>query len=322
MSIRDFSQDLHKSSRTVGFEKILSILQSLQKQTPKIEDDDLLRFFMFGPLSDIHNTDILFSGESILDFSGYHHYNQNEYRKYIPQQSKVYDLQHNHTQATGVTFTMNGATSTKPPKFGAGAFTDGNSIITIADDPILNPTDSISIAFWIYVPEGLTTFTPFLEKRHLGEDFSFSFLISHFANNRFACRFKESNGNICILNAPAEANQWVHVVMTFSENDTTKIYTNGVLRESLNTTSSLNVVDTTIQIFKSVGYTPAGVGLAWLSIIHGDVSKVPNWISNDYIGIRDLDQNANSNLEEILSIPFANSLDPQPNATTGLFYAN
>ena len=318
MSVRDFSNDLHKSSRTIGFERILNILQSLQKQTPKIEDDDLLRFFMYGPLTDVHDTDITLSPESIREILNSVHYATKIYKKYIPLQVKPYDLTHDNSDNTLALRLASNLHPARPPIFSAGVFTPGNASLRINDHPLLNPTDALSIAFWVFVPYDIPTFLPFFEKRIPPDDFSFSFLVSHIPTNNLVMRFKESNGNICVLNGAATVNAWNHVTVTFHENDTTKLYINNILQEELQTTSSLNVTSARVQIFQGVNYAPEGLGIAWLSLIHGDVSIIPNWIRNDMNGIRDMDH---PELEEITTMPFLRNLRPEPNAVPGFCYA-
>ena len=318
MSVRDFSNDLHKSSRTVGLEQILNILQTLQKLTPKIEDDELIRFFMYSPEVNIHDTFTdIHNNHDLIHQQFNTHFTPKIYTKFVPPNPPQYTLTHTNENAAAIKYADDLLPGQRPSKYGAGAFTQGNSSISISGD---NTIDKLSIVFWIYLPSyDLPHAAPLINRRNSTVDETFLIYLNTDQQNRFLIRFTEANGAICTLRASGQGGQWTHIAATFTANDKAKLYVNGIKIQEENSTSTLRQTTAPYRIFRHYNFIPANVGLAWLSIIHGDVSTVPNWITNDLNGSRDLDHNANAELEEITTIPFMHTLEPQPTRTPGLY---
>jgi len=160
MSSRDFADNLQQQSRTIGLEKITQLLTSYQKTNEPIEDDALIRWFMYGPEIDVHDFTIALGVPTFVAPVDHDGYGLLGFRKNIPDQVNAYDLVHDDTNATLITFEKPGNTDFVSDSYGlkysGGARTPGTEYQIITDDTPLNPTDEIAIVGWIYVPSTAT----------------------------------------------------------------------------------------------------------------------------------------------------------------------
>ena len=149
MSVRDVAEDLHKSSRTIGLQKMLQVQTALQKFTPKLENDADIKFLMYAPLVDLHDTTIIFGTPDIEKTRNDDHIGGMGYRKYVPADVRLYLLTHDDSNASGILFNTP-AESIGAKNFGA-AKTDGASYQIIEDHAWLDVNDEILIHAWLYL---------------------------------------------------------------------------------------------------------------------------------------------------------------------------
>jgi len=142
-SSRDFAEDLFKTTRTIGLEKIASLLTALQKRTPKVEDDAIIKFLMYAPLIDLHDTTIEFGVPDIDLTREDLHFAQMKLRKYLPQTVEAYDLVHT-TVGSAMTFVD------AKSKLGGNGQIAGSTHIKTDNDTFMDMgTGAFAFAIWV-----------------------------------------------------------------------------------------------------------------------------------------------------------------------------
>ena len=114
MSSRSFADNIQQQSRTIGLEKISQLLTLMQKQNEPIEDDAIIKWFMYAPLIDLHDTSIVFGVPIFVEPVDSDLYGLMGFRKNSPDLVDAYDLVHNDTNATRILFINPGDTVFTP----------------------------------------------------------------------------------------------------------------------------------------------------------------------------------------------------------------
>ena len=307
MSVGDFSQDPHRSTKTIGLSNILNLIQAQQKGTPKIEDDDLLRFFAYSPLIDLHDSEVAFGEESLLSDEVVNHFGLKSYVKRIPQSAKTHGLEYYYIRPENLQFAK--------PGTGLGTKFNGGMMLTLAQvgivsNPILDFIDDVSFAFWIKKTADINDVI--LQKG----TFANRNICFFFNPNHIIFEWYETDGVRRRRFLDIVEGTWTHIVFTFSTTNGVTIFKNGVEDSTQQESNEIRTNDEPLRIGSSTNNSSGCI--SWLSIIKGDVSQIPDWITNDFNGLRDFTPDG---LEEIVTFPFDGNPRPQPIATTGLFYA-
>lgn len=237
-----------------------------------------------------------------------------QFVKKIPTAVSSYPLTQTQNGAGALTF------PSQDTKFGCRCDSDGVNYINIPNHSRLNPTDMISISGWTYLP---ATVAGVGETNHIiiqnGNDSTSSYSIiltdpdSAVNQLEFSCRVNSINYTKTYTYTP---NTWIHYCMTWkgSTENRLRLYINKVQQGSdITTSGSLDIDTNDMGIFANrVGSRPLAINSrnALMTIIHNEVTQT--WINNHYDGIIDTSDGNN----EILTIPFAGSESPMPDASS------
>ena len=331
MSTRDISEDLHRSARTIGTAaNIMSILQSLQKRSPPVQDDTLLETLVYSPLRDRHTTGFSIGTPTGLESRDVHH-TPVGYRRRPPAVLYPHALSYDTANAGGLSYPPAAARRV----FGAGAMTDGASHIQVSGDAAtLKPADAVSFVMWIRV-EAMDVHTPADIIAGFGDGAGSTLgpridVTSSHGGDTITFRRAQLNHNggasiTSDLRIHPDTD-WHHLVWVVSPTARDKLYWDGVLTaytHGIRMPANAGAIRYNAGNFNILGsgaagyYAPAGTCLAWLSYVRGDVSATPGWIAADHGGLRDFSP---AGITEILTIPFAGTAHPEPVATPAICY--
>jgi len=311
----DYATEPVPSFPGVAVDDVIRSYVNLNKTLPLEEEDTIIVGLKLSPLVDIHDLKVEagVSGTETDDFND-HIGSQIGYRKIIPALVHSDPLIYDFTNIAAIIF---GQPDESPgTRFGGAAFgpDDNNSRVTISHDTFLKPTDFVSIPFWIYFDSapGSTGYVT-----RFGSDATEPYRISLSNTGELIITF-ELTGGAVILSAGILSVGWHHIVAAAKSGEQ-KLFVNKIETDNDSVVGTLKTAATDLGIFNH----PAGGshlgednGISWLSIIHGYVPDVSNWIDNDFEGIRDV-----STLEELLCLPFTNDERPQSPMTSGLFFS-
>jgi len=305
----DVAEDLHKSSKTVGLQKMLQVLTKLQKDTPKVEDDAIIKYFMYAPLVDLHDTSIILGTANIQKTRNNDHFGKIGFRKYLPASVRVYDIIHDNSNASGITFNTPG--QSEGVKLHGAAKTNGSSYMIIENHAWLNVTDAILIHGWMYLLANAGADQYII---HKGSD---QWGLKTMSGNilRFEVEIGGSTYNLDYVYTPG----WNHVIAQ-AESGSQQLIVGGVVRDSDTQSGAIGTNSTDLGIFGTAAggsLLASGNILAHLLIANGFADAT--WITEAFTkGIFLLDD-LNSDPQEITYIPFVGGLKEMPNATVGMF---
>lgn len=232
------------------------------------------------------------------------------FRRKVPNSPDSYPLVHT-TNGSGLTFPV------KDTKFGGRMDFDGASHITIANDPVLDPTDKLSIAMWLYIPAN-SAFRFLMAKDNV--DGTWEILLTD-SSNVLRAEFDTSGGSN-LIDYNYIINTWFHLVVTWAgaPDNRMRLYVDKVQQGGDKTTSG--TLDTSTEPL-GIGSRPngnvfiiSGTRIAHLSLLHDEVNQT--WIDKHFDGLMNTDDTDADGFKEILTIPFIGDESPQPNATAGL----
>ena len=164
---------------------------------------------------------------------------------------------------------------------GASAGFDGNSILEVPHNSILNPDGSFSVSAWVKPTGGTGTTRSFVSSRAFDKH---GFIVRIASNNKF--RFYVGDGEWRYVEGPtANLDTWYHVLATFeSQSDTggihsgrARIYINGRLRQSKTLTYKPNT--SSVRPFRIGGGGDNNVDVATTYNFIGDIDDVR--VAND-----------------------------------------
>lgn len=343
---RDMAEILSFSQKNMGIHMFSHIMNMFNRRTTtQINDDAVPRHVIFGDLLDLHDLSVELSGADFIASESHLGFNGLGYTRFPPSQVKSYDLTHDDSNASGITFPKPGDTydgsglvsSIGTRSHGCG-LTDGSSYQIIEDDSILNPTDKISIVGWLY-PKAIVSGTQIiLEKPN-------QYRLQLAATNKLQWTIYVSSVAYTV-EYTFTADTFIHFAASFGTSGIVKLTINNTLEDSETLASSDTVIteasDTVITEAGDTVVTEGsaialdtdsqnltifgdgtnnlanGNALAWLSILNEDVSAVSGWISNHYTK-RIIDT---ENATEITTIPYIDSLKPMTDAFSGMFIGN
>ena len=318
MSSRDFADNLHQTSSTIGLQQIANLLTAYQKSAPKIEDDAVLQFFMYSPLVDLHDFSIAFNIADFVfsdDHDGYGIYG---YRKRIRDTVDAYDLIHDNSNAALITFPSPGNSEDENPsigvKFSGSAKTPGTEYMIITDNTVLNPTDMIGFAGWMYIPSAVTVgSTQYIVHK---DDSQYWIGLTTKTNMRFSVT--RGVGTVTIdITVPNDV--WFSWGFSYDTTNGFKSYINKTQATQAQT-GNIVVTATNMGIFGRAAGTALlenTIALSGIDMLHDELNQT--WMDDFHDnGVLDHDTDA-SGLDEITFLPFIDSLIEMPDAFEGMF---
>ena len=322
MSSRDFADNLQQQARTIGLEKIAQLLTAYQKQNEPIEDDALIQWFMYAPEIDLHDSTIVLGVPNFDEPVDHDGYGLLGYRKFIPDLVDAYDLVHDDSNATLITFPKPGVTesqaTTKGVKYSGAAQTPGTEYQIITDNVILNPTDEIGICGFIYVPSTATVATTqYIVHK---DDAQYFLALTSKTNMRFS--ITRGVGTVTI-DRTISNDAWVSFAFSYDTTNGFRSYIDKV--ETLDATPTGNIVTTATNL--GIWGRAAGtallendIALSGLAMHNDEYSQT--WVNTFHDdGVLDHDTDA-VGLKEITFLPYIDSLQAMPNAFSGMFIGN
>lgn len=305
----NIGEDIHKSSKTIGLQKMLQIITQQQKSTPRVEDDAVIKYLMYAPLVDLHQTSIILASSTFESTRNNDHFGGMGFRKYLPASVRVYGLTHDNSNASGITFNTPGQNE-GAKNHGAGK-TDGASYMVIEDHSWLNVTDEILIHGWFYLLANSGSDQYII---HKGSD---QWGLKTMTGNvlRFEVEIGGSTYNLDYTYTPG----WNHVIAQ-AKSTSQELHVNGALEDSDTNSGSIGTNSTDLGIFGTAAggsLLSSGNVLSHILIANGFADAT--WISDAYNkGIFHLDD-VSGDPQEITYIPFIGGLKEMPNATVGMF---
>lgn len=200
-------------------------------------------------------------------------------------------------------------------KFGAGFSHDGCSSHQIADDPLLNVTDKLTIVGWFKLSPTLSGVST---RNILYKSSQYLLRIDQHSEAANRLSFFPYNPTAeprtSITYTP---NTWFHYAVVYNSSTGTKAYVNGVETASQTDVGALATTSNPLYIFAAQGDPLYSDGLsmnryAWISLIHNDCSST--WINNHMNGILDT---TGANVE-ILTLPLRGTVDIENDCLAGL----
>jgi len=320
LSSRDFADNLQQQSRTIGLEKMAQLLTAYQKQNEPIEDDAIIQWFMFAPLVDLHDTTVEFRPPDFVEPVDHDGYGLFGYRKRIPDTVPAYDLTHDDTNATLITFPKPGVTEFESPNIGVkhsgAARTPGTEYQIITDNTILNPTDEIGICGFIYVPSAATVgSTQYIVHK---DDAQYFLALTTKTNIRFSVT--RGAGTVTI-DRTISNDQWVSFAFSYDTTNGFRSYIDKA--ETLDGAPSGNIVTTSTNL--GIWGRAAGtallentIALSGVAMHNDEYTQV--WVNAFHDdGVLDHDTDVAAGLKEITFLPYIDSLIAMPNAFAGMF---
>lgn len=318
---RDISDVITKSYKNLNAQLMAQILTNFNRRTtPQTTNEAIPRHVIFDDLVDLHNiTSVLSNDIDVADIESELLFNQVGYRKFIPANVRAYDLTHDDSNASGITFPFHGntfdesgAVTSIGRKSSGCALTDGSSYQIIEDHDWFNVTDEILIHGWVYLKaasaDGMII--------HKGTD---QWLLKVMNSNtlRFSVEIGGSTFNLDYAYTP---NAWYHIVAT-AKSGTQSLWVNNVLQDSDTQVGAIGTNSTDVGIFgKADGNNKmvTGNALSWLSIANGFADST--WVGNAYTKrYFDYDSDVANTPEEITTFPYISSLKAMSNSFSGMF---
>jgi len=318
---RDISDVITRSYKNLNAQLMAQILTNFNRRTtPQTTNEAVPRHVIFDDLVDLHDiTSVLSNTIDIDPIESMLHFNQRGYSKFVPDEVRVYDLTHDNSNASGITFPFhgntfdeNGAVTSIGRKSSGCAQTNGTSYQIINNHSWFNVTDEILIHGWVYLKaasaDGMII--------HKGTD---QWLLKVMATDTL--RFSVQIGGVTYnLDYAYTPNAWYHIVAT-AKSGTQSLWVNNVLQDSDTQVGAIGTNLTNVGIFAQADGTNklvTGNALSWLSIANGFADST--WVGNSYTKrLLDYDTDVANTPEEITTFPYVSSLIEQPNATPGLF---
>ncbi len=308
----DYADELVRNAKTMGQSELNRLLVSLQKNIETPEDDTITNDLVYSPHIDRHTLiSQIFSGLDLMKTLTLKSLNYKSYQKRISLPVHTDPLIYDFSNASGLTFAS--PYSGIGARFGGGAISDGSSLIKINSHPSLEITDELTIALWVYLKPSTLTSDEVIIEKNLDEDFILYF---NFSTSTITILYR-MGGTLRAFNINVIVDGWYHVVITLKSGEQ-HFYLNGALEISSSNTGILSISNTDIGIMATTfntNHLKTGQAISWLSVIHGFVG--PTWAANDFLGLRDL-----TGLDELICLPFVQSLSPQPSATAGICLAS
>ena len=304
----DFADDLTRSSKTLSQDLIYKLILAYQKSLEHTENDIIEDQFVYSPLIDLHDTEITFNQTAINETDFTNHINgPRPYFIKKPTTIRSYSLVHDLTNAGGLTYE-----TLANSKFRGGVITDGASWFQINHHSSLTPAAGMVITFWLKVSDT----TPVSGKQVIFEK-------GDETGGRYGCtmingrlRFFvtiDNQRHTVIQDIPED--EWCHFTFLISAFGL-YVHVNHESGANGEVVSGNALTHNTepLTFFKGLTtdtHLQADVSMAWFTFGNGfiqssDIPDLRNGILN-YTGYN-----------EILTIPFIQSLKPQPNATSGL----
>ena len=306
----DFADDLVRSAKTLPNDLLYKLILAYQKSLATVENDTVEDHFVYSPLIDLHDTEITFIQTQINETDFTNHINGP--RPYFVKKSRSissYSLVHDLTNAGGLTYE-----TLANSKFRGGVITDGASWFQINHHESLVSTDRITISFWLKIADT----TPATGKKVIFEK-------GDETGGRYGCTFingrlrffatVDGQRHTVIVDIPED--EWCHFIFIFNE-FSLNVHVNH--NEDATSTQPEGVTLThntePLTFFKGLttdSYAPAGISMAWFSMIAGSINaQAITDMRNGILNYSSIFGN------EVTTIPFMQDLKPQPNATSGL----
>lgn len=220
--------------------------------------------------------------------------------RHVTKESKSYPL--THTTFGTPAFRKD----TSDQKYGGGLYFDGSTYLTIDDHARLKPTNEMTIAFFARLQKPPSGSIPILSK---GTNYGVDLL----SNGKLQFDWNTPLGPRA-HNVTIPDDTWVFVGAKF-DNAGIRVYLNDATPTSAAfvTTITTNTDKLAIGADDAVGTTKISSGnkLAWLTLLND--SPPDSWFVDYYNGLLDTDGR-----NEITTIPFAGTVNPQPESTFGL----
>jgi len=296
----------------------------LNRRTIPVEEDQaLIKHVIFFELIDLHtnpNTDLSVTGDIDEDID-VDSYSLPSYQKITPETVRVYDLVHDNSNATGITFPPHGNTQFETTnvgrKFGAGARTDGSSYMIINDHDWFDATDHV-IAGWFKLPataggDGIQT----LYRKDLQIDLEIQAHAT--AANSIRCRVWVSSvaKEVTFTYTP----DTFFSIMVHADTTNITIWEDNSQQGQTATGGTLDTNSNNVGIFGEADGTELstdGVTIGVLTVGDKDINTDTQWRADFQNGILDWNEATN---EETTTIPFIGNLSEWPNAKPGTFIA-
>lgn len=319
MSARDFAEDFNKSAATIGLEAIAKLLTALQKRTPKVEDDDIIKWLMYAPLVDLHDTTVVFAGPTIEKTRQDLHFGMIKLRKYIPNPVQAYDLVHT-TVGTAMAFV-----DAKHKLGGNGSISGATHIKT--DNNTFMDMGSGSLAFALWVREIPVGIHGLLNKRDIATTTNAGFEIWISGGNTVNVRIADGT-NTALLSAavsPIDLNDglWHSIIINIPATGNMEVFVDKVSKGTQATGSVANI-NNTRDFFMfardnagTIQDKMTGLVSTW-TWKKGEIftSAQRNQWHDD--GVLDVDAASD---REVTTFEFDNIDTPMPNAFEGKFIA-
>jgi hypothetical protein len=290
VSFHDISEDLDPTIANYSVETITKILQILKKESiPEIRDE-LKKVSIFKNREyDVHDT----NGPKPSNLPAKNEYldllHIFPYTRMVPQIPFPCPL---IETITGTGFTFNTAMHFSK-KYGGGVQLNGSSYVTVANDPILNVTDEIGIALWLYSP-ATSNDRVILAKNNQYE-------IKLTSGNGISWRVYSGGAWKTARTTTFTSNTWTHIAATYkSTGSGQKLYKNASLASSDSETGAIGTSSNALGIMHNGSGSNIllnNTRLAHLSLLHKELTS--GWITDHYNG--KLDTRA---APEIVTYPF------------------
>ena len=300
MSARTIANDLHRGGGAkMSLKQILGIIQALQKKTPNVEDDFLVRYLAYSPLVDFHTGEVAEQPGADIEADEF----DDHFNPRLPVRRIHIPTARNFDTLANSGLEYSDFDESPGRKFGGGATSLDFS--TSEDVPI---SSGFTLGFWIYLPAA-TNADPIIEIGNIE--------LAHSTAGQLRMYYDGSSSHTKAIPLTRQAWQYISILQTGS---TLRLFASGgtgtpVIRSS----DSAPSADSDAPL-KLKTYT--GCYIAHLSLFVGlpgttDTIK-SDWVADAAKGLMDYRLGT---LDEITTYPFADSRRPEPAARAGLFYA-
>ncbi len=323
---KDWGDILSRLNVSWGVKEVANIMSIINKRTtPVNEDEGLIKHVVYTPeveLDTSANTDISITQDidETVDVDGYSGWGM---RKMIPDNVRAYDLVHDYTNMTGITFPPPGITqfdaTTKGRSLMGGAMTDGSSYMTIDDHTWWNATE-FGIACHLNLPENTGSDPTGFITQKVG---SFQVYVADAAlgDNQLWADFTTGAGakQVQFTYTP---DTWFTLMLHIDSTQFTGWIDNGGIQGIssggsgiVDTATDVGILGTTL----GSGLLKSGSIMSWLTFFDYDIRSDSSWRS-DYQdkGLLNLDDASST---EITTFPFQGDFKARPNSEAGMFVA-
>ena len=274
-----------------------ALIAKFHEMNPEIKGDAKKGFVAFTPQVKLRTTTSTISGADIINSDTKIRETTHMIRK-KPIPVKGYEL--DHTTTNSLSFIENSH------KLGGNGKFSGASYITVNSHDNLNVTDEISLGLWIKPP------TISVDGLIISKNNQYQLKLINSDKIQFRVY---SGGWKTAIEYDYTPDVWVHIMASYkSTGSGQKLYANNVLVDS---DSETGVIGTSSNDLKIGGdgsdNVPNNTYMAWLTILHKEISTT--WLNNLYTK-NQLDTSDGN--DEILTIPFIGTENPQPDAFSGL----